>query len=149
MVVCGFDNKPVVPNKCISLSTDDTITQEWGLDDAALFSGAFICNDIKNDTYVIGGQYVHIRKVLTNAPATVIFWSDGTKTVSRCAEEDTFNPEMGFILCVLKKLMGTQNVKTLLNQWCPQEPCSITDENYVFHKNVTLADVRKKYKEAR
>lgn len=147
MVVC----KPILSCKdevkVSTLSTDDIITHAWEVDDTALFSGAFICNEIKNGIEVIGGQYVHIRKVLTNAPATVIFWSDGTKTVSRCAEEDTFNPEMGFTICVLKKLMGTQNVKTLLNQWCPHEPCSITNEDYVFHKNVTLADVRKKYKE--
>lgn len=147
MVVC----KPILSCKdevkVSTLSTDDIINQAWEVDSTALFSGAFICNDIKNGIEVIGGQYVHIRKVLTNAPATVIFWSDGTKTVSRCSEEDTFNPEMGFTLCVLKKLMGTQNVKTLLKQWCPHDLCSITDENYVFHKNVTLADVRRKYKE--
>lgn len=41
-------------------------------------------------------------------PATVIEWSDGTKTVVKCGEDDTYDAEKGIALCIAKKVFGNK-----------------------------------------
>jgi hypothetical protein len=48
-----------------------------------------------------------IKNVIFNAPATIVMWSDGTKTVVKCGENDVFDPEKGIAMCCMKKLLGT------------------------------------------
>lgn len=48
-----------------------------------------------------------IKNVIFNNPATIVMWSDGTKTVVKCGENDTFDPEKGVAMCCMKKLLGT------------------------------------------
>lgn len=50
----------------------------------------------------------HIKKVIFNAPATVICWGDGTKTVVKCGENDEFDPEKGMAMCIAKKALGNK-----------------------------------------
>ena len=47
-----------------------------------------------------------IDRVIFNEPATIVFWTDGTKTVVRSQSGDTFNKVMGLALCIVKKLYG-------------------------------------------
>lgn len=47
-----------------------------------------------------------IRKVIFNDPATVVMWSDGTKTVVKCQEGDIFDPEKGLAMAISKKAFG-------------------------------------------
>ena len=47
-----------------------------------------------------------IVRVVFNNPATVVMWSDDTKTVVKCQPGDTYNPETGLALCVAKKYFG-------------------------------------------
>lgn len=59
-----------------------------------------------------------IKDVRFNNPATIIFWKDGTKTVVKCQEGDTFNPELGFLAAVLKKLCGNKgNYNNVVKKW--------------------------------
>ena len=48
-----------------------------------------------------------IKNVIFNDPATIVMWSDGTKTVVKCSENDIFDPEKGVAMCCMKKLIGT------------------------------------------
>lgn len=48
-----------------------------------------------------------IKNVIFNDPATIVMWSDGTKTVVKCGENDIFDPEKGVAMCCMKKLLGT------------------------------------------
>jgi len=48
---------------------------------------------------------VNIKNVIFNNPATIVFWTDGTKTVCVCSKEDTYDPEKGLALCVMKKTL--------------------------------------------
>lgn len=48
-----------------------------------------------------------IKKIIFNDPATIVMWSDGTKTVVKCGENDVFDPEKGVAMCCMKKLLGT------------------------------------------
>lgn len=48
-------------------------------------------------------------KVIFNGPATIVFWDDGTKTVVKCTERETFDYEKGVALCYMKKFLGNDN----------------------------------------
>ena len=46
------------------------------------------------------------KDVIFNAPATIVFWGDGDKTVVKCMDGEEFNPEVGLAMCFCKKVMG-------------------------------------------
>lgn len=58
-----------------------------------------------------------IDRYIINKNATIIFWKDGNKTISRVDVEDVFNKEIGFMLAVYKYL-GPYGVKT---KWSKSE----------------------------
>ena len=62
---------------------------------------------------------IYIKNVLFNQPATIVFWSDGTKTVSLCHETDTYSKATGLTICICKKLVGNQTFHDIIEQWCP------------------------------
>ena len=82
------------------------------------------------------GDYVYIKKVIYNDPATIVFWSDGTKTICKCNDGDIYNAEQGLVLCVLKKVVTPTQVFNLLRDWLPEQGGNI----------VTLKHVRSKSK---
>ena len=47
-----------------------------------------------------------IDHVIINAPATIVFWKDGTKTVVKCKDNDEFDPEKGIAMAFTKKVLG-------------------------------------------
>lgn len=47
-----------------------------------------------------------VEKVIFNKPATIVFWSDNTKTVVVCGENDEYDKEKGFYIACAKKLFG-------------------------------------------
>lgn len=49
---------------------------------------------------------VFIEKVIFNDPATIVLWSDGTKTVVKCRDGEIFDKHTGFAMCVVKKIYG-------------------------------------------
>jgi hypothetical protein len=63
----------------------------------------------KNDIVRFGMCNVNIRKVIFNDPATVVLWSDGTKTVVKCGPEDSFDMEKGLAMAIVKKMAGNDN----------------------------------------
>ena len=60
------------------------------------------------------------KKVIFNDPATIIYWSDGSKTVVKCGPGDAYDREKGFAMCVLKRLYGN-NFHAMLKKHVPQE----------------------------
>lgn len=50
--------------------------------------------------------FSEIKDIIINDPAAIILWKDGTKTVVKCQNEDTFDPEKGIAMAILKKLYG-------------------------------------------
>lgn len=47
-----------------------------------------------------------IKRVIFHNPATIVFWTDNTKTVVKCKPGDTFNEELGLAMCISKKYLG-------------------------------------------
>lgn len=63
----------------------------------------------KNDIVRFGMCNVSIRKVIFNDPATIVLWSDGTKTVVKCGPEDSYDMEKGLAMAIVKKMAGNDN----------------------------------------
>lgn len=56
--------------------------------------------------------------VIFNNPATIVYWSDGTKTVVKCQPGDVFSAEAGLTTAMLKKYMGNDNTfNRVINEW--------------------------------
>jgi len=64
-----------------------------------------------------------IKDVIFNNPATVVIWEDGTKTVVKCQEGDTYSEELGLAMCIAKKFFGNKgNFNEVFKKWLPKEP---------------------------
>ena len=50
----------------------------------------------------------HIDKVIINYPATIVVWKDGTKTVVKCDDDNTFDEDTGVAMCIVKKMCGNK-----------------------------------------
>lgn len=51
----------------------------------------------------------HIENVIFNYPATIVFWNDGTKTVVKVADDETFDPGKGLAMAIAKKYFGNDS----------------------------------------
>lgn len=49
-----------------------------------------------------------IKDVIFAPPATIVYWSDGTKTVVKCSEKDVFDPEKGLAMAIAKRCGGNK-----------------------------------------
>lgn len=61
-----------------------------------------------------------IEKVIFNDPATIILWTDGSKTVVKCSDDELFDPEKGLAMAICKKVLGDKFKKTF-KEWIPEE----------------------------
>ena len=84
-----------------------------------------------------------IKKVIFNAPATIVLWNDGTKTVVKCSENDIFDPEKGLAFCFLKKLLGDRYYKIInseVRKYDEQKLADIKSDSIVGSTLKTIAD---------
>lgn len=72
-----------------------------------------------------------IEKVIFNNPATIVFWSDGTKTVVKC-ENENFDPEKGLAMAISKKLLGDNQgyYYEVFKKWIPREESKVEETIY-------------------
>ena len=47
-----------------------------------------------------------IKKVIHNDPATIVYFSDGSKSVVKVHKEDEYNKDIGVLLCIAKRQLG-------------------------------------------
>lgn len=59
-----------------------------------------------------------IDHVVFNDPATIVFWKDGTKTVTKCHAGDTFNKETGLAMCIIRKLTKNKHYNNVFEKYC-------------------------------
>lgn len=57
---------------------------------------------------------VEIKKVIFNEPATIVFWTDGDKTIVKCSDDEIFDPEKGLAMAVSKKMLGSTRI---IDKW--------------------------------
>jgi hypothetical protein len=65
-----------------------------------------------------------IKRVHFSGPVTCVIWTDGTKTLVRCSENDVVDYEKGLAMAIAKKVLGTNksgsNYYDTFKQWLPQ-----------------------------
>ena len=63
-----------------------------------------------------------IKNVIFNPPATIVLWQDGTKTVVKCGEGDTYSKETGLAICIAKKALGNKgNYNEVFKKWIKED----------------------------
>ena len=82
-----------------------------------------------------------ITKVIFNNPATIVLWSDGTKTVVKCDERDEFDPEKGLAMAICKKHFGGGFYNDIFKKWIPKEE---TPEIEI-DGQITMDDIAEKF----
>ena len=62
---------------------------------------------------------VKIRDVIFSDPATVVFWSDNTKTVVKARGGEKYDKEKGLAMAIVKKISGNAgNYYEIFKEWC-------------------------------
>lgn len=96
-------------------------------------------------------NWMNIKTVIFNNPATIVFWNDGTKTVVKCGENDAFDPEKGLAMAITKKALGNQgNYFNQIKKWLPEqeeddgEALTITERLNKIFGDPRIADAKKK-----
>lgn len=74
----------------------------------------------------------HIKKVIFNPPATVVYWQDGSKTVAKCMPGDEFDPEKGIAMAIVRKVSERdpairKDIKNWVKEYVPPKK----DENVI------------------
>lgn len=78
---------------------------------------------VKSARFINGVGYIplHITKVIFNNPATIVFWSDGKKTVVKCAGDEAFDEEKGLAMAISKRVLGNNgNYYNEFKKWLPE-----------------------------
>lgn len=69
-----------------------------------------LLGNIKSHPVIVGELNIRnmIKKVIFNDPATIILWTDGSKTVVKVGPNETYDPEKGMAMCICKKVLGNK-----------------------------------------
>lgn len=70
-------------------------------------SGALYSRCVGNKT-ASATNTAAIKNVIFAPPATIVYWSDGFKTVVKCSEKDVFDPEKGLAMAIAKRCGGNK-----------------------------------------
>lgn len=63
-----------------------------------------------------------IKDVRFSGNRTIVFWSDGTKTVAKCADADIYDKEKGLMAAICKKFYdGKCILPDMIERWCHNE----------------------------
>lgn len=96
-----------------------------------------------------------IKNVIFNPPATIVFWTDGSKTVVKCNVQDEFDPEKGLTMAIVKRCASNSDdfykeIKTWIEKSEYKCPSTVVSpdrsanqdvlKEYVFKANKALKD---------
>lgn len=96
---------------------DDILNQYCSQDAVSVYNlhQSMFPNDIFQNTI---NKSFEIKDVIFNDPATIVFWTDGSKTVVKCKGKDAFDPEKGLAMAIVKKVFGNQgNYYNQIKKW--------------------------------
>lgn len=73
-----------------------------------------------------------IKNVIFNPPATIVFWSDGTKTVVKAKESETYDSEKGLAMAISKKALGNRgNYYNAFSKWITKDEVENEEDEIV------------------
>lgn len=80
-----------------------------------------------NKAWIKNNNKLRIENVIFNGPATIVFWSDKTKTIIKCSsEEQRFDEEKGLAMAILKKIWEVSGMegsyyRQIFKKWIKEE----------------------------
>lgn len=78
-------------------------------------------------------------------PLTIVLWNDGDKTMTKCHAEDTYNKELGVMLCACKKALPSSIYHSYCEMLESDDPVSNAKDfivnNIEFLEGVSQTDV--------
>lgn len=89
---------------------------------------------------------MHLTRYIINEGATILFWDDSTKTVSKRHEEDTFDKELGFLFAYFQKRWNDKNKsarKRVLNSIKEEYIKTFLLEFFAKDNSITIEQARK------
>ena len=92
-----------------------------------------ITKDAKDAVNSIYGFYgrnrFDIKKVYFKDPVTVVLWEDGSKTIVKRDERDTYDPEKALAMAFAKKALGNKgNYYNVFKKWIPEKHDSNSEQ---------------------
>ena len=82
----------------------------------------------------------NIKNVIFNDPATIVFWSDGAKTVVKAQDGEPYDEEKGLAMAISKKALGNKgNYCNEFKKWLPEEDESMSIN--IEYNGVNLLDL--------
>lgn len=82
----------------------------------------YVRRDVESTRKIAAALPFTIKNVIFNAPATIVMWGDGTKTVVKCQDGDFYDPEKGLAMAIAKKALGNKgNFNEVFKKWLPEE----------------------------
>ena len=100
----------------------------------------------------VNSSRMMIKKVIFSNPATIVFWSDGSKTVVK-SHLDDYDPEKGLAMAIAKKALGNEgNYYNVFKKWLPKDDEEIEikiDLNFNDAINKALEDIKNSIKNRR
>ena len=86
-----------------------------------------------------------IKNVIFAPPATIVYWSDGSKTVVKCSEKDVFDLEKGLAMAIAKRCGGNKgSYYKEIQSWVEKSGKKYPGEPYTESSSVE-SDALKKY----
>lgn len=109
-----------VVNSILQKTYDDGYAK--GVRDAMNALGRIAMRTAKTMAEAASQEDLEIERVTFNNPATIVFWGDKTKTVVKTQNGETFDPEKGLAMAVVKKICGnTGAYYDIFKAFCPEE----------------------------
>ena len=110
---------------CISDRNNLTTWDDFSSTLKDLYKSVYGMTSMSTDT-------AFLKKVIYNDPATIAFWSDGTKTIVKAQSGDIFDPEKGLAMVIAKKACGNKgNYYNGFKKWLPKE---LVDKEEIIYK---------------
>lgn len=97
-----------------------------GKHDDMLDAMAYAARDIASTQYMVKNFTCQcrvcpeIKRVIFNDPATIVIWSDDTKTIVKAAKEQ-FDPEKGLAMAIVKKLYDGTPYYRMMKSLIPED----------------------------
>lgn len=88
----------------------------------------------------------YIKQVIFHDPATIICWTDGTRTVVKCQDGDIYDPEKGMAMAICKKALGNKgNYCEVFKRWLPEEEVETLEQRTIDAANKVLRNALQRY----
>ena len=106
----------------------------------------YITNDIYTTKEAIKIMRNSIKKIIFNDPATIIIWSNGDKTIVKCGEGETYDPEKGMAMAIAKHFLGDKgNYYETFKKWLPKEHETVKESKSNAERFISIRDFCNRY----